>query len=80
MLGESNPKFSKTLMENGDNNCPGISKDVVPSVKNADYAMKNSVIHSPTPESSQVDANNINCLSLNINIRHVLLLVSFQQR
>ena len=25
MLGESNPKFSKTLMENGDNSRPGIS-------------------------------------------------------
>ena len=31
MLGESNPKFSKTLMENGDNSRPGISFAHVPS-------------------------------------------------
>ena len=31
MLGESNPKFSKTLMENGDNSHPGINFAHVPS-------------------------------------------------
>ena len=31
MLGESNPKFSKTLMETGDNRRPGVSFAHVPS-------------------------------------------------
>ena len=37
---------SKSVVNNVDSTAS--SKDVVPSVKNTDYAMKNSVIHSPT--------------------------------
>ena len=48
MLGESNPKFSKTLMENGDNSRSGISFAHVPS-QSSEMAEKILQLTHPHP-------------------------------
>ena len=48
MLGESNPKFLKTLMENGDNSRPGISFSHVPS-QSSEMAEKILQLTHPHP-------------------------------